>query len=478
MRLRIVLLVLAISSLILVSFLVPLALLLRTFAADRATSAATAQAQWMAPLVATLSPADLRVTLARVNAEDAQEPMSVFLPDGQVLGASAGRSQAVRLALRGSSFTRRVAGGEDVLVAVAGLPKGTAVIEIFVPDSRLDQGVTRAWLLLGVIGVGLLALSVVVSAQLSRSLLMPLAAVARASELLADGDLSARAPYDGPSEVQQVSSGLNRLAARIGELLTRERETLADLSHQLRTPLTALRIDAESLRDQAEMVQLTTDVEGLTRTVNAIIREARRPSASGGRAACDATQIVRERAEFWQALAEDQGRSMEVSITADWLPVRVPAQDLAACVDILIENVFAHTAEGVSFRIRLESQVGGASLTVADDGPGFAKDAYSYPVARGASGGGSTGLGLDIARRIAESSGGSLTIGRSPRGGAAVTLALGSTAVPGEHQRNPKHAIGHSRRWHGPRRSRPVDGGLSPELSSWPAIAGHDTNTG
>jgi signal transduction histidine kinase len=479
MRLRIILLVLAISSLILVSFLIPLALLLRTFAANRATSAATAQAQWLAPLVATLTPGDLRVTLGRVNAQDPQEPTSVFLPGGQVLGASAVRSQAVRLALGGSSFTRRVAGGENVLVAVAGLGNGTAVIETFVPDSKLDQGVSQAWLVLGVIGVGLLALSVVISAQLSRSLLMPLAAVARASELLADGDLSARAPYDGPPEVQQVSSGLNRLAARIGELLTRERETLADLSHQLRTPLTALRIDAESLRDQAEMVQLTTDVEALTRTVNEIIREARRPSASGGRIACDAAQIVQERAEFWQALAEDQGRYMTISIGTDWLPVRVPAQDLAACVDILLENVFAHTPEGVSFGVRLAVRAGGGAwLTVADDGPGFAEDTNGYPVVRGTSGRGSTGLGLDIARRIAEASGGSLTIGRSPRGGAAITLALGPTAAPAERERHQKGTNGHGRRRKEPGRSRPIDARLSAELSEWSAIVGHDVNAG
>ena len=477
MRLRIVLLVLAISSLILVSFLIPLALLLRTFAANRATSAATAQAQWLAPLVATLTPGDLRVTLGRVNAQDPQEPTSVFLPCGQVRGASAVRSQAVRLALGGSSFTRRVAGGVDVLVAVAGLASGTAVIETFVPDSKLDLGVSHSWLLLGVIGVGLLALSVAISAQLSRSLLMPLAAVARASELLADGDLSARAPYDGPPEVQQVSSGLNRLAARIGELLTRERETLADLSHQLRTPLTALRIDAESLRDQAEMVQLTTDVEALTRTVNEIIREARRPSASGGRIACDAAQIVLERAEFWQALAEDQGRYMTISIGTDWLPVRVPAQDLAACVDILLENVFAHTPEGVSFGVRLAVRAGGGAwLTVADDGPGFAEDTNGYPVVRGTSGRGSTGLGLDIARRIAEASGGSLTIGRSPRGGAAITLALGPTAAPAERERHQRGANGHGRRRKEPGRSRPIDARLSAELSEWSAIVGHDVN--
>jgi signal transduction histidine kinase len=470
MRLRIILLVLAISSLILVSFLLPLAILLRTFAADRATSAATAQAQWLEPLVATLSPADLRVTIARVNAQNPAEPTTVFLPGGQALGPPAGRTPAVQLALRGSSFTRRVPGGEDVLVAVQGLARGTAVIETFVPDAELGQGVSQAWLLLGLIGVGLLSLSVAVSALLARSLLMPLAAVARASELLADGDLSARAPDDGPHEVRQVSSGLNRLAARIGELLAHERETLADLSHRLRTPLTALRIDAESLRDQAEMTQVISDVDELTRTVNEIIREARRPSAAGGRVACDATEVIRERTAFWQALAEDQDRYMAVEIDADWLPVRVPAQDLSACVDILLENVFAHTPEGAAFGVRLTARAsGGAWLTVADNGPGFAGD---HLTRRGTSGGGSTGLGLDIARRIAEASGGSLTIGRSPRGGAAITLALGPTAAP----REPDRRHGRSRLRHS--RSRPVDARLTAELSEWSAIVGHDVNTG
>ena len=87
MRLRIILLVLAISSLILVAFLLPLALLLRTFAADRATSSATAQAQWMAPLGGNAQrQTDLRLTIARVNAQDAREPTTVFMPGGQVLG--------------------------------------------------------------------------------------------------------------------------------------------------------------------------------------------------------------------------------------------------------------------------------------------------------------------------------------------------------------------------------------------------------
>ena len=428
MRLRLILLVLAISSLILVSFLVPLALLLRTFAADRAVSSATAQAQWLEPLVATLSPADLRLTLNRVNAQDPDEPTTVFLPGGQVLGAPAERSPAVGVALRGSSFTRPVPGGADVLVSVQGLATGTAVIETFVPRAVLTRGVSAAWLLLGLIGVGLLALSALVSAQLARTILVPLRAVAAASELLADGDLSARAAVAGPPEVRQVSSGLNRLAARIGELLAHERETLADLSHRLRTPLTALRIDAESLRDPAEMAQLIDDVDALTRTLNEIIVQARRPSSAAGRVACDAVEIVRERTAFWRALAEDQDRDMVVEIGADWLPVRVPAQDLAACLDILLENVFAHTPERVALGVRLTARTnGGALLLVGDDGPGFGSADSGR---RGTSGASSTGLGLDIARRIAEASGGSLVIGRSARGGAAVTVALGPTASP------------------------------------------------
>jgi signal transduction histidine kinase len=299
--------------------------------------------------------------------------------------------------------------------------------------------------------------------------------VATASELLADGDLSARAPDSGPPEVRQVSSGLNRLATRIGELLTRERETLADLSHQLRTPLTALRIDAESLRDEAEMDQLISDVDALTRTVNDIIREARRPSASGGRVACDAAQIVQERTQFWQALAEDQGRYMTVAIDADWLPVGVPAQDLTACVDILLENVFAPTPEGVSFGVRLAGRAGGGAwLVVADDGPGFADD---YAATRGSSGRGSTGLGLDIARRIAEASGGSLTMGRSPRGGAAITVGLGPTAAPRQEGRHPRRASKHARTEWRPWRSRPADPRLNAELAEWSAIVGHDVNT-
>ena len=178
MRLRISMLVVATSSLVLVSFLVPLALVLRTLAADRAVSAATAEAQSLAPLVTTLTTSSLRLTVDQVNAETST-PVTVFLPSGAELGQPAPVSPAVRLARNGRSFSAEAPGGEQVLVAVEGLAGGPAVIRAFVPDSVLRHGVARAWLLLGGVGLLLLLLSVVVADQLARSLVRPLTALAR-----------------------------------------------------------------------------------------------------------------------------------------------------------------------------------------------------------------------------------------------------------------------------------------------------------
>ena len=188
MRLRLILLVVAISSMVLIAFLVPLALVLRTLAADRAVTTANDRAQSLIPWVSAGS-ASLDSAVAQMNAEDPARPATVFLASGAVVGPAAARSAAVRLAAHGSSFSAQTQGGVEVLVAVQGLRQGTAVIRVFVPTAQLQAGVARAWLLLGAIGFGLLVLSVVVADQLARSLVRPLRALARVSDRLAAGGL-------------------------------------------------------------------------------------------------------------------------------------------------------------------------------------------------------------------------------------------------------------------------------------------------
>jgi len=285
----------------------------------------------------------------------------------------------------------------------------------------------HTWLVLACVGLGALLVSGVIAAPLAQSLVRPLTNVATTADRLAAGDLSARAGQAGPTEVRRVGTGLNKLARRIGELLAYERETMADVSHRLRTPMTALRIDAESLQDDFERARMLVDVDALEGTVDEVIVAARRPVRIG-LVTCDAVAVVAERTAFWRPLAEDTERTMTVELADGELPVRVTADDLRTCMDVLLENVFSHTPEGVALAVRLSRRAaGGAWLVVADDGPGFPD---TGPAARGSSTGGSTGLGLDIVRRVTEASGGSLTIGRSASGGGAVTVGLGAATRP------------------------------------------------
>ncbi|MEV6735790.1 HAMP domain-containing sensor histidine kinase [Streptomyces sp. NPDC051104] len=434
MRRRLTLLVAATMCLALLAFVVPLALLLRTVAQDRAVVAASADAQSLVSVVGTAEQDALRFSVEHMAAES-RGPITVFLPDGSVLGTPAPRTSAVQLAARaGVSRTVERPDGREIVVAVMGRPDGTAVIRAFVPAAEMTRGVARAWLVLVGLGVSLLLLGLLVADRLSRTLVAPIAELSAVSHQLARADLTARAHPVGPPELREVAGALNHLAGRIQELLREEREQVADLSHRLRAPLTSLRLEAESLADGADAARIAVRVDAMERAVTGLIRQARHRRDTYTGAGCEATASIRDRVAFWTVLAEDTGRAVTLDVSASGpLPVGVPADELGAAVDALLGNVFAHTPDGTAFAVTLAPRSGGgAVLTVADDGPGLSSD----QVRRGASGGGSTGLGLDIARRVAQSSGGRLDLATGPTGGARVTLELGPPS-PGPRPQGP-----------------------------------------
>lgn len=423
MRRQLAILVAATTSLVLIAFVVPLGYLLQQVAADRAVNAATREAEGLAPVVATVDRKVLELTLAQVAGDDAEDyPLTVFLPDGTVLGEPAERSASVDVAAGGKSLVVDTGHGREVLVAVQGLRSGTAVVRGFVPDAAMHRGVYRAWAILGALGMALLALSILVADRLARSLVHPMRELAEVSHRLGSGDLAARTRPGGPEELRSVGHALNSLAGRIGELLASERETVADLSHRLRTPLTALRLDAESLDDPAESARVSEDLDSLTRTVDEVIHEARRPVREGVRAQCDAAAVVAERLHFWSVLAEEEGREVTARVAPGPAPVRLSEPDLSTALDALLGNVFAHTPSGTPFTVQLESKADQVVVTVSDGGPGFAD---IVPFDRGHSGAGSTGLGLDIVRRTAEASGGGVQV--EPGQGARVVIRMPAT---------------------------------------------------
>ena len=156
----------------------------------------------------------------------------------------------------------------------------------------------------------------------------------------------------------------------------------------------------------------------LERTLTAVISAARRPQREGRVPHCDAVEVTRHRAAFWEPLFEDQGRELVLDLPAPPAMVRSSAEDLSVALDALVENVVAHTPDGTPARITLTARrQNGVRIVVADQGPGIPLGAGE----RGRSDRGSTGLGLDIARRCAEAAGGHLTIHRNE-----VVLTLGA----------------------------------------------------
>lgn len=421
------LLVTVATTLVLVAFLVPLALLVRSVAADRATNAALREAQALAPLVGTVSSQTLELTVHQLAHDHSVDfPLTVFLPDGTALGSPAPRDQGLALARTGRSVTADVGAGREVFVAVQGRPGGTTVIRAFVTNEQLRDGVARTWLILALLGATLLALSLLIAARLARSITRPIDELVALAHRLAAGELSARAAPRGPAELQQVAAGLNLLAGRIGELLAAEREDVADLSHQLRTPLTAVRLGVENVSDRTQREKLDAAVHALEATVDRIIREARRPVREGVGASCDAAAVTRERIEFWSVLAEDEQRRVHTDIPDGPLLAKITADDLTVVLDALLGNVFRHTPQGAAVGVQLYARAdGGATLVVSDEGPGFPPGIGEAAAARGASGSDSTGLGLDVVRRAALASGGWLHVGPAPAGGAQVTVAFG-----------------------------------------------------
>ncbi|MCS7477181.1 ATP-binding protein [Umezawaea endophytica] len=423
MRRSLALVALAVTSMIALAFLIPLAMVVAQLAEDRALAEAERQAVALTPvLVITNEPKAIEQALASTQYGGAGR-IAVHLPSGQVLGFVKSTPEQLATAKEeGKSFTASVSDGRVYLQPVV-LDRGrVAVVEAFIPEADLSRGVESAWLALSGVAIVLVLGSVLVADRLGARVVSAASALADGARKMEQGDLSARVEPTGPPELVEAGGAFNRMAARIGQLVASEREVLADLSHRLRTPLTALRLDSETLGTDSSANRVRQAVHALEREVNELIRAARRELADPDSNRCDAALVVQDRLVFWSALADDQQRLWNLRGTEKRAMVGLARSDLAAAMDAVIGNIFRHTPEGTNFVVALFHQAERVVIVIEDAGPGIPDTAAA--MRRGVSGAGSTGLGMDIVRRAAEATGGSLRIDRGPLGGTRVQLRL------------------------------------------------------
>lgn len=419
-RRRLALLAAVVTGTVVLAFCIPLSLYMRSVAYDRAIDGAELQARSLASELFTVRD---RATVDRLagqaNAAARQTPATVYLVNGQVIGArpSPGTVPAMVRAGRSATVTSSQ-GGREVWEPVRG-PSASVAVVVSIPPSLLGKGVARELFLLFGGGLLLVVIAIALADWMGRTIVRPISDLEDVTRRLRDGDMERRVVPAGPYEVAEVGQAVNELADRIDSLLASARMAGADLGHRLRTPLTALRLDIESLND-GDGPALVKDLELLETAVNRLIQETRQPPQRSGHS--DLAVAVVGRMAFWGVLAKSQGRLFALDAPSRHVEVGLDTDDVEAAIDALLSNIFVHTPEGTSFRVVLRRESAALpnwTLIVEDDGPSAE---VSAPLGRRRGGG--TGLGLDIVKRTAERAGGSMRVAPTRGGGFRVELML------------------------------------------------------
>lgn len=429
---------------------VPLALSFR----DRVDSEVRGQAESQAALVATsaselISPPRPGVLgrLARVSAETVRGRVIVVDERGLLLADSAGvppgQSYAGRPEIaaaldgRDEQISRRSATlGEEILAtAVPVVERGRTAGAVRITQSvaAVDDAVRSSILNVAGLAAVVLALALIAGYLIAQQIARPIRRLDRTAQRVAAGDLDAAAPVEGSTEQRSLARSFNEMTGRLKRLLGVQQEFVADASHQLRTPLTGLRLRLEGLGEshrgdialEGEVDAALREVDRLSLIVEELLILSRAGESELPGERLDLAEAVRRAAARWEAAAGERRIALAVETTE---PANgfCAGPDLDRCVDVLVENALLYAPP--SSTVTLSAAPG--RVTVLDEGPGLAageEEAVFERFARGSAGRrvpSGTGLGLPIARELARQWGGDVRLSNRDRGGLCAVIEL------------------------------------------------------
>lgn len=434
---RIALAVLALVGLVLLGAVLPLGALAASHDRDEYLDSTVDQAQTLARSVharlgPSTSPAAVRSVLGPLHVaggglalrrdERLVAGVGVRVPEVTTTPGDADSRTAV-VTLSGVSFA----------VAEVPFPGANGAHESLVlarPMSPVEDRIHDLWLAFAVIVVAAIAAAILVAWWLSRWVSRPLARLETATHSFGSGVLEHRAAPSGPPEVRRLTAAFNTMADRLDQMIVRQRSVIADVAHQLRTPIAALRLRLdliEGSRDgQADLAGAIVEVQRLSRLVDGLLAVARAESASATRARVDLRAVLDERVSAWSPLAAERG--VDLTLEPGPSPVVWGVGDhVIQIMDNLLANCFDLEPAPTQVRVRLDEERDEALASVVDNGPGMSAKAREQAFVRFAttkSDSGGTGLGLSIVRALLSSDGGSVTTSDTPGGGLTVAFRL------------------------------------------------------
>ncbi len=352
----------------------------------------------------------------QVELPDSQDQLAVYSLAGQrIAGAGPGRADAV---VREALATGRPADAATGGRLIASVPlvvheRVTGALRASRDDAALASRVRKAWL--GFAGLAALVLvgAAIAALALARWLARPLERLAVTASRLGEGDFTARSPASGVAEVDQLGEVLAAAGERLEAMLARERTFSADASHQLRTPLAALRIELESMalgdRPPAELDAALAQVDRLQDTIDTLLAAARdvpRPVR-----ATPVREVLEGVQERWRTPLAASGRALRIEPPDGDLVADVSPTVAAEVLSVLVDNACRHGGGTVTVRAR-RAPGGSVAIEVEDQGTGPAEPADDIFRRRDGNGADRHGIGLPLARSLAEAEGGRLTLSR------------------------------------------------------------------
>lgn len=310
-------------------------------------------------------------------------------------------------------------------VSASSKPTVSGAVRITFPTSAVEARVWRYWLFLLAIGGTVLAAAALVGFRFARWVSSPLAQLESAAAVAGGGDLAARADEQaGPPEVRSLASTFNHMVAELEQLVSSQEDFVADASHQLRTPLTALRLRLEIIGGEltetgrADLERALEEVERLSRLVDGLLALARAEVSPPERV--DLAKLVDDRIEAWSALSAEQDVKLEANVKGTAL---AGADRLGQVLENLLSNALTVSPRGSTISVSGSR----GELHVIDEGPGMSAEERERAFDRfwrsGDAGTGS-GLGLAIVKRLIEIDGGSVELRAAPGGGLDAVIRL------------------------------------------------------
>ena len=314
-------------------------------------------------------------------------------------------------------------------------PVGVVVLARSTDELNERLRVLWTWLI-GIAAAGLAA-GALIAVGFARWVGRPLSALDAAAQRLGGDALDTRAVTgQGPPEVRRLASTFNSMAGRLEALVHGHRATMADVSHQLRTPLAALRLRLDVLAQDAdpatatELADAQEEIARLSRLVDGLLAVARAENVVTEPVVVAVADVLRDRVAAWAPVADERAVALALP---DPGPLQASLGDghLEQILDNLLANALDAVPAGGHVRVSAEPGERGIRIVVADTGPGMTQAQRDAAFRRFASTSGGTGLGLAIVHRLVTSNGGSAALSKTPGGGLTVTLDL-PAAPPGQ----------------------------------------------